>query len=166
MPLIKLFWDICLLKKGPQAAPASPFLLAVTLLAYVLAGIVLLAVGANLGAAIVQTLAEALMLFFFLWLVLYVRKKPERLLQTATATLGCDALISLFAIPLLTALKAFPDIAVIPLLLLILMFWHFAIMAHILRHAMSKPLVFGYALAILYAGVTYQLMGLLFTPAG
>ncbi len=166
MPLIKLFWDICLLRKGPQAIPISILLLALTLIAYVLAGVVLLSAGASLSDAMLQTLAEALILFAFLWLVLYFRKKPERLMQTITAMLGCDALISMVAIPLLNALKTFPDVKLISLLLLILMFWHSAIMAHILQHALSMPLVLGFGLAILYAGLTYQLIGFLFTPAG
>ncbi len=162
MILIKLFLDICLFRKGPQDAPASPMLLKWTLGAYFLVGLVLLGLETRWAEAVAQVLLEGAMLLAFVWVSLKSAGKMNRFLQTTIAMLGADALISSFAIPLVAVAMASPHAVVITLLLLMLMLWHVGVVAHILRHALSQTLAIGLGLAIVYVVFTYQVMILLF----
>lgn len=161
---VKLFVDICFFKKGPQDIPASSFLFRLVLLAYFLIGVSLLMLQATWLDAVIQALAEAGVTLGFIWLTLLVSHKAARFQQTATAMLGTDALISIGALPLLVWLEAGSSIQFpYPYILLLgLMLWHLAIVSHILRHALSKPLSLGVGVAILYVLVSYQVMSALF----
>jgi hypothetical protein len=165
MPLIKLFFDICLFKKGPQDLPASGLLLGLATLAYLLVGIVLLGLEATWADAAIQALVEGAMLLGFLFITLKVTGLMSRFLQTASAMLGCDALISSLAVPLLTWMLTSPEAKGVYLFLLLLMLWHLAVVAHILRHALSRHLGIGLGLAIVYVVASYQVMLLLFAPS-
>ncbi len=162
MPLIKLFLDICLFRKGPQDTPASTMLLKWTLGAYFLVGFVLLGLETRWVEAVLQILLEGVMLLGFVWVSLKAAGKMNRFVQTTIAMLGTDALISSFAVPLIAVAMAYPQTAIITLLLLMLMLWHLGVVAHILRHALSQTLAIGLGLAIVYVVFTYQIMILLF----
>ncbi|MGX2039438.1 hypothetical protein ACWJKU_04790 [Methylocaldum sp. MU1018] len=162
MPLIKLFLDICFFNKGPQDTPASNVLLGFSVLAYLIAGIVLLGLEGDWAGALVEAAAEGLMLFGFLYAALYLGKKTSRLLQTATAVYACDALISAAAVPLLAWLLVTPDAKAVYIVLMALMLWHLAVVGHILRHALAIPFFFGVGLAFGYVVVSYQIMMMLF----
>ena len=164
MPLIKLFVDICLFKKGPQDVPVSPLLLILSLLAYLLVGVFLLGLETSWSEGVLQALVEAVMLFGFLWITLKTAGLMSRLLQTATAMLATDALISSLAVPLLTWMVTSPEAKGVYLFLLLLMLWHMAVVAHILRHALSRTWAIGVGLAIVYVVASYQVMLLLFAP--
>lgn len=165
MPLIKLFFDICLFKKGPQDLPASRLLLGLTMLAYLLVGVVLLGLESNWGDAVIQALVEVGMLLGFLFVTLKVAGLMHRFMQTTIAMLGTDALISSCAVPLLTWMLTSPQAKGVYLFLLMLMLWHMAVVAHILRHALSRSLAVGLGLAIVYIVASYQVMLLLFAPS-
>ncbi|HYE34276.1 hypothetical protein [Methylocaldum sp.] len=162
MSLIKLFLDICFFKKGPQDTPASNFLLGLAVLAYMIVGIVLLGLEGNWAGALIEAVAEGLMLFGFLYMTLHLGKKIPRLLQTATALYACDALISAAAVPLLAWVLVTPEAKAVYILLTVLMLWHLAVVGHILRHALAIPFFFGVGLAFGYVVVSYQIMMVLF----
>jgi hypothetical protein len=164
MPLLKLFLDICLFRKGPQDAPASPALLKLALSAYFLVGLLLAILEAHWLEGILQVLLEAAMLLGFAWASLMAAGKTSRWLQTAIAMLGTDALVSSFAIPLDAVLLASPQAGLLHLLLLLLMLWHIAVVAHILRHALSQALAVGLGLSIAYVFFSVQVLILLFGP--
>ncbi|MDD5033675.1 MAG: hypothetical protein PHE55_02870 [Methylococcaceae bacterium] len=165
MPLIKLFLEICLFRKGPQDAPASIFLLGLSSAAYFAVGFVLLGLKIQWLEAVLQVFLEAVMLLGFVWVSLMVAGKLTRMLQTTIAMMGTDALISSFAVPLLAFLMENPQASIIQLFLLLLMFWHVAVVAHILRHALSQPFGMGLGLAVIYVVLSYQVMVMLF-PQG
>jgi hypothetical protein len=162
MPLIRLFLDICLFKKGPQDTPASPVLMGLAVLAYLGVGMVLLGLETAWGEALLQVIVEALMLFGFIAGALILAGKRPRLVQTATALYASDALISSLAVPLLAWLLVTPDVKSVYLLLLLLMLWHLAVLGHILRHALSVPMSLGIGLAFVYMVSSYQIMMALF----
>jgi hypothetical protein len=96
--LLRLFTQITLLRRGPQDVPASPLLLALSILAYVGVNVViggLLPMQTWPGPILVDTL------FMLLWYVALLRLvgRPERTIQTATAVFGVQTLLS----PLLVA---------------------------------------------------------------
>ncbi len=166
MPLLRLFLDICLFRKGPQDAPASWMLLKWALAAYCGVGLALTALEGHWLEGTLQVILEGSMLLGFVWISLIVAGKTGRWLQTAIAMLGTDALISSFAIPLEAVLLAAPQIGILYVLMLLLMLWHMAVVAHILRHALSQTLAVGLGLSIVYVAFTWNLLVMLFgTPA-
>lgn len=164
MPLVKLFLDIALFRKGPQHVPASGLLFGLALLAYVLVGLVLLGSEASWPEAVSQVAVEMALLLGYTWLSLAVLKLAARFLQTATAMLGTDALLSSFAIPLVVGMPVASGSGAGYFLLLLLMLWHLGIITHILRNALGCSLAVAIVLAIVYIGGTYQIMLLLFAP--
>ncbi|QSA98597.1 hypothetical protein [Methylococcus sp. EFPC2] len=166
MPLIRLFLDICLFKKGPQDVPASRFLFGLALLAFAVVGLVLTGIGSDPYGALLQVSVELALLLVFAWVTLAGMKLHRRFLQTGTAMLATDGLISALAIPVLLWMSASGSDASAPgyPVLLLLMFWHFAVVAHILRHALTCALPVAIVMAIVYIGGSYQIMVMLFAP--
>ena len=164
MLLIKLFWDICLFKKGPQDIPPSRLLLSFATAAYLLVGLALLMLENTSWDALLQLLAEFGMLIGFLGATLKAAGLTSRFLKSSIAMLGCDALISSFGVPLLAALMASSLGGAPFLLLILLMLWHLAVVAHILKNALSCQAWIGWGLAVVYILGSYQVMMLLFGP--
>lgn len=164
MPLIRLFIEICLFRKGPQDIPPSMLLLWLTACTYLMVGFLLLGLEVDWLPAVVESLAELAMLLGFVWLLLALFKKTPRWQKTATAMLGSDVVISAPAIPLVGWTLAVPDAAGIHLILFGMMLWHVAVVAHILRHALSKPWTTGLLLAVAYVAGSYSVMMTLFPP--
>jgi hypothetical protein len=157
-----LFVDICLFKRGPQHVPASAFLLVLSLIAYAIVGEVLLSVEAVWWVAALQVAAEAGLLLSFTWVLLFLARRSSRYLQTATALLATDAVISTPGALILHWWLANPAVRAFQMALFALMIWHIAVVGHILRHALSRPLLHGVLLAVLYVVLSYQIMNALF----
>ncbi len=97
---LRIFIDIVLWRRGPQDLPASGLLLAITLAAYVLVGVVQLALLDEPGATwLVYLLADPVLLALFVWLLLRLYGHAERFQQTATAVLGTGALLGVALVP-------------------------------------------------------------------
>lgn len=159
--LMVLFFEISILRKGPQDVPASPWLMRLMLAPYLLVNLLILWLDGSWLRAIVQIGAETALLVGFSYPLLYFSGKTARFPQTFTALLGCDTLISLCAIPAVASLHTqISDIALIAML--VLMVWHWLVNGHIFRHALDRPLLFGLALAFLYILISSQVMTLLF----
>ncbi|QXP83857.1 hypothetical protein ABZN20_03770 [Methylococcus sp. ANG] len=165
MPLIRLFIEICLFRKGPQDIPPSTLLLWLTAGTYLIVGFILLGLEVEWLPAIIESVAELAMLLGFVWLLLALFKKTPRWQKTATAILGSDVVISAPAIPLVGWTLAVPDAAGIHLILFGMMLWHVAVVAHIFRHALSKPWTTGLLLAVAYVAGSYSVIMTLFPPS-
>ena len=160
--LFNLFLDICLFRKGPQDTPASMALLKMCLAAYGLTSLLVLLVGIAAPVAVLQTVVDMLLLSGLLYLALRLYRYPRRFVQTLSALTGVGALLSLLALPLLFWIDGQPrgGNAEFPaLLLLALMVWSIAVMAHILRHAFNVPVWVGALYALSYTLLSWQLTG-------
>jgi hypothetical protein len=164
MPILRLFWDICLFRKGPEDVPASSFLFGLTLLGYALLGLLLLSFQTGPGAALLQVFFELLMNLAFVALLLWTVNKPHRFPQTAIAQLGSDVVISALALPFLLAQKTEELAGLTQLPLLAMMIWHIAVAGMIFARAISKSLPIGIAVALLYTLLSAQAMAKLFPP--
>jgi hypothetical protein len=164
MPLMKLFLDICLFRKGPQDAPYSKFLFNLSLGAFLLVDVILGLMQTDWLLVIPQALLETAMLLGFAWITLKSANKLSRLPQTYIALFGTDALISAIAIPLVAAAMIDPKLGIAQLLLLMLLLWHTGVIAHILRCALSQTLGIALGLAIVYVLFSYQVIIALFGP--
>jgi len=160
--LFNLFLDICLFRKGPQDTPASMALLKMGLAAYGLTSLLALLVGTAAPVAVLQTLVDMTLLSGLLYLALTLHQHPRRFVQTLSALTGAGTLLNLAALPLLIGINGQPPSENAPLsalLLLVLLVWSIAVMAHILRHAFNVPLWVGTLYALGYTLLSWQLAG-------
>jgi hypothetical protein len=162
--LFTLFLEICAFKKGPQDVPAAKALLQLLAILYMAISFLVLILNMDAATALMQSIVETLLVLGFPWLLLNLARKPARYLQTVTALLGCDILISLCALPALSSLSVEPT----PLGLaavFMLMIWNWLVTGYIFKHALSQPFLFGIGVALLYFLLSYQVIGALFpTP--
>ena len=164
MAIIRLFLGICLLRQGPGDIPHSTFLFYLTFFVYLAFGVFILTMQAEETSLVIQMTVQVFTVFAFVWACLALYSRQPRYMQTMTAVLGSDALISFIALPLLFLIKVDPSMTSLVLCLLGLMFWQLLVMGHILRRALDKPLLFGVGLSFLFLFLSFQLMGVL-TPS-
>ncbi|MDA1106909.1 MAG: hypothetical protein O2845_00690 [Proteobacteria bacterium] len=139
MPLLKIFINLCLLRAKPQDLPVAPALTAAALAAYILAGLGLSLPDLGFGRAALWAVLDTLVIVLLTHSALLLRHFPERLQQTLTALLGSGALLGLVAWPIIGTQNSIVQLV----LLLVLLLWNLAVVAHILRHALSMPLGLG-----------------------
>jgi hypothetical protein len=162
--LFDLFFDICLLRRGPQDIPASSTLLWLCVLAYLVSGYAALLAG--VGAAyplhsLLLALADLGLLVAMSYIVLRTLGHSARLAQTLTALTGCGTLLQLIALPLglwFDRAHANHSGADAPLLLwLLLLFWSITISAHILRHGFGVNFGTGLVYAFAYLFLSWSI---------
>ena len=160
--LFDLFLDICLFRKGPQDVPAGMALLKLCLLGYGLSGLMVLLLNTPAPVAILQILLDLVLLAGLLHLALLARRHSRRFEQTLSALTGTGTLMGLLALPVMFwIISQGPDgdVQWPSLLLLALMAWSVAIMAHILRHALDIPVWAGALGALGYTFLSLTLTG-------
>lgn len=159
---VLLFFDICRLQKGPQDLPYSQALLLGSIAAYATLGFLMLYIDSGWFSAVLQVFVGALLLLAFAKIMLKVSRKSERFMQTATALFGTDALISFFALPIIAGMTTGRVSLLAFAAMVALMIWHWLIIGHILRHALSETFSFGLGIAFLYIMASYWIMAQLF----
>ncbi|MCP5159023.1 MAG: hypothetical protein H6974_07470 [Gammaproteobacteria bacterium] len=160
--LFNLFLDICLFRKGPQHIPISVTLLKVCILAYGLSSLLVLVLSTPASVAILQILLDLLLLSGLLYLALTLYQYPQRFEQTLSALTGTGALMGLLALPLISWIvqqQPGNDTQLPSILLLVLMVWSIAIMAHILRQAFETSVWIGALYALGYTFLSWTLTG-------
>lgn len=159
---LALIFNLCLFKKSPEDIPYSQTILRWSVLAYTIISFMLIQMSVTEFSALLQVAVELMIILCFSSLVLMVAKKRQRFVQTTCALLGTDALISLCAMPAIASLSINPNNGLAFLAMLGLMIWHWAITAHIIRHALSQSFSFALGIAFLYIFSANQIMGVLF----
>lgn len=160
--IVKLLFNICLFRKGPQDLPHSPRLFWIVVLIYAGISFLMLNIDLHWTFALLQTLASILLAVVFSWTMLYLGRKSARFYQTACSLLGADALISFFTLPA-TATIVTGRLAWLALVVMVVsMVWYWAVAGHIIRNALEKTMGFSLGLAFLYILVSYQVMAVLF----
>jgi len=160
--IIKLVFDICLFKKGPQDLPGSVWLLRLLLAGYIGIRALMLRIYFDWLDTLLQLMVEIFLLVGFVWIALYLVRKLGRFSQMLAALLGTDALISFFALPAIASMASGHGGIFAFSVMLGLIGWHWAVTGHIIRHALDKNLIFSLGLAFLYLLGSYQVMALLF----
>jgi hypothetical protein len=160
--VIKLLFDICLFKKGPQDLPYSVWLLRLLLIIYASIRILMLSIHFDWLNVVLQTIVEIVLVAGFFWIMLYLARKLGRFYQVISAILGTDALISFFALPGLASMETGQGGLLVFLVMFGLIGWHWAVTGHIIRNALDQSLSFSLGLAFLYLLGSYQVMALLF----
>lgn len=160
--LVKLLFDICLFKKGPRDIPYSVGLLRLLLLIYASVRFLMLAIHTDRLSALLQILVEIGLIVGFSWLMLYLNRKRVRFYQVTCALLGTDTLINFLALPGILTLETGRGGWFVFVLMLGLIGWQCAVIAHIIHHAVEQNLIFSFGLAFLYLLASYQVIALLF----
>jgi len=153
-PLISRFWEICLLRKGPEDTPYSPPLLVLLLLA----GYLLDNLRINLllpeitgfqlaGILLLHTLFMILITVGLLSLFGY----GARIVQTLTAFTGTGIILSALILPFdyITSLNP-ENFTMVALIVMAVQIWSLVIAGHILSHALSVHRFTGVIIAIGY----------------
>ncbi|MGR9100525.1 MAG: hypothetical protein ACU826_08145 [Gammaproteobacteria bacterium] len=148
--IVKLFADICLFKKGPQHLPYSIWFYRFTILIYAFVNLLVLGMSMSWRNAVMHLIAEIVLVLGFVFILLLPGRKLARFHQTAAAMFGTDALISFFAIPALATMKTGQMPGVTYPVVLGLLIWHWGVIGHIFRHALSASLSFSLGLAFLF----------------
>ncbi len=166
LQLIRTWFDICLLRTGPQDLPASGFLLGLSLACYVLVSFLVASPSSGFIVAVQLAALDVGMLAVFVASLLYLQSKTGRIGQTLSAMAGSGSLMGLFALPLVLLVD--PDLpadqvsALLAGSWLSLLIWNLFVMAHIMRHALSTSFAIGLGAAVLYALVSMQIVATLF----
>ncbi len=156
---VKLIWGLCIFKHGPQDLPFSRVMLGILIaINYAIAAIGLYYRHTLLDAFWVPAVLIAVMCAY-IYVVLYLRRRPERAPQTLLAVLGSNALISLIAILILVfvvllglivgsngLMSSFVGVA--KALIICCYLWSLVVEGNIFRHALSWPIFVGLAAAV------------------
>lgn len=160
-PLISRIAAIARFRAGPQDLPADPRLLGAVVAVDAVVNIVAMSFFTAAGQAAVVVLAALGLALMFSYIAVYLRGGVNRWLQTATALIGTDAIISLLSLPLSAAIARHvqPDGTssadpLLSLAMLALLAWYWAIAGRVFRAAMDLPPLGGLAVALAYVLVT------------
>ena len=162
--IIKLLFEICLFKQGPQDLPPSVWLLRLLLVLDVIVSFLMVSIRTGLAVSLLQAIVSALLIIGFSRLMLYLVRKQERVVQTTCALLGTDAMISFFALPGMASMTIGTSALLAFIITIALMVWHWAVTGHIIRNALGQTWTFSLGLAFLYILGSYQVMALLNPP--
>ncbi|MEJ2115931.1 MAG: hypothetical protein P8X88_07805 [Gammaproteobacteria bacterium] len=161
--IIKILFDICLLRKGPEDLPSSFNLMFVLIVVSLLVSIVLGLAIYNYQLAVILSIVGLFVTFVFVKILLI--NKAERFIQTFSAMLGTSVLIDVISIPILYPLlgeKLDKNLAVLFWLLSIAVYgWFVVIYGFIVSRAISSTLGYGISIAIGYALVSYMIFDLI-----
>ena len=161
---LNLLFKICLFIKGPQDIPYSQALFRLSIISFVIISYLLIQLSLNSFNALLQAGAELSIIIGFTGLILSITNKLNRFLPTVCALIGTDALISLFAMPVIATLNLDNGNILASFAMLILMIWNWLVITHIVRHAINKPFSFAAGIVFLYIFSAYKVMGVLFSP--
>lgn len=180
MSILKIIFDICLLRGRPQDLPASWNLLQLTLLATVIMGYArVVRVDGHSVGGLLLVVAQSIIFGAVIWVILKMRDRPGRWLQSITALYALNALFGLLLLPVLPqlaeagrlAFEAFQQGNPAPigwelLFASVADIWYLLAMAQVMRHA--TELSFGRGVlvsffALISVGMLEMLLILIFS---
>jgi len=145
--LLLIFWQICLMKKGPQDVPFNRFLMwAVILVVMLLQSLLWHTFESPLP--FISLIASSFVVIVFTMLLLLLQNKFDRWVQTLTAGFGASFFLLLISGSIQLAIFHFEVLAMPGSLIVLLTYiWGVAIDGHIFKHALDIPFRQGVALA-------------------
>lgn len=160
--LLRVFWRIVTLKEGPQDLPRLGLLLGIALVFDWTVSALVGALEGQFGLALLEASLAVVMEALFVGLLLMLTRHRDRFVQTLTALVGTDGLISLLALPVLGFSMVVPEaVSATSWLILGFMVWSILVQAHILKNALSIRMSLALALAMVYTLGSIRLMGAL-----
>lgn len=151
--LIKLFFDICLLRAKPEDLPYSSFLMWFTIITYIGVSLVSSLLQLSFGKAVLVVTVDMAMMLGFTFAGLWIRSFISRWNKTITAIAGTGAIINLVSyliIMLFPTTEGSEPSMLVYILYNAVVLWYVAVLGHILRSSLSIPLWAGVGIAVLY----------------
>jgi hypothetical protein len=176
LPILDVFLQIALRRRGPEDLPDSRFLLLMAGLAYVVTQ-AFLAVPVYHSALEIggSLLLDLLLLYGCLWGLLRFTGNKPRFRQTLTAIFGTSSLLSVcmlpinYWFPLSSWLGLSVDPTKPPLVIAIgalaILVWWLVVNGHIFSRALSAPMAVGLAIAVGYYLLSNLVLGQIWQPA-
>lgn len=157
--LAKLFWDICLLRKGPQDVPASQLLFWLLLSVGLIVDFIIAVNFIEFQPALLVVFVTTAVLFGVVTLLLFMLGYASRIVQTLITLIGTGLVFSAVRVPVIFLIKLVPqNSSMFGLVEVLILVWSLVVIAHILRHALSIELYLAGALAFGYFMLSYQLV--------
>ncbi len=164
LAIIKLLWDICCLRKGPQDLPYSIVFFVLLIIVSSTISISQLMFQQTFIEAASQTFLMLALTMVFNWCVLKIKHLGERFIQTTSALIGTGTVINVLVYPLLLFhfyilrpdeehLLVVSFSLVVLCLIIGLNVWAFIIAAHIFRNAINSSLFAGLFVTFAYVAV-------------
>ncbi len=149
LELLKTFFDICLLRKGPQALPRSGLVLVITLGIYAVPELARHVFVEPLSWQDLYLIMVSILAGMgFYGLVLLIHGYAGRFLQTATAIIGSGAILSVLLVLASALFSGTPQSESLQLIGLLLLGWSILIEGHIIAEALQQHRMVGVSLAI------------------
>ncbi len=129
---------LSLFRSTPASLPPNPGTLGLTLGAYLLVALVLLADVRSIPSIMMQVGIEACILCLATYFILKYLDKTERLVQTMSALLGVNLVIAFFSIPVFKMLPPSTADEISPITLnisLLVLFWNLAAISLVFKRA-------------------------------
>lgn len=166
--LVRSLADIAMLRGDPGSLPSSWASVALFVLAYAVADIVVAWTG-GVQPVLARTAVDLALTLPFFWLLLAITRRTHRFRQTINAALGVYVLLTPVIIVLLLLWNQARSNEALALLLTasftIFMIWYLLIVGHILRSALDTGLVTGFAISVTWLVVTVAISRSLFGAA-
>ena len=150
---VKILFNICLLRDGPEDLPYSHVILSLII---VLSFIVSVSIGSivhDINTSILSSIAGLFFTFIFAKLLLI--KKPERFLQTFCAMLGTVTIINIFSLPSVYSLTYLELSETLNMFFSLtgfaLFVWVVIVYGYIFSKALSSLMGYGLAISVGYA---------------
>jgi len=168
--LLKRLFNICLLTRGPQDLPFSVPLLRLVLLLYFVTGLLSLLTYVSVDMAVMMMLLDVALLLGFSWVCLQAFRMQPRFVQMLTALAGVGILFNLLSLPLLAQIQLARETGQmaggLSFLLLFLISWNLAVIAHIFRETFNVRLLAAFLLTLAYKVIEFSVSQLLFPELG
>ncbi len=157
LSLVQTLFDIIRLRKGPDAIPYSPLLFALIVAMWLFAGFAMTASTPGMDARdfVIGTLSGVAGLGCYAAIIVLAGKQP-RVLQAATALLGCGAVLSLVFIVVNTSLAPILAANTVNLIGTLILLWSVPVEGHIIARTIDRHWYVGFMLAT--AVFVFQLM--------
>jgi hypothetical protein len=171
---LAFFIEVAALRAAPQDAPASRSMYYTSIFLYWLLGTIILLFDRTYGQAVIVSIIQTGLMLFLSHLGLWIRKLPERQLQTITALTGSGSIILLVAIPVIGWAAQTPEgsnlTQIILMIWIALLIWETVVVGHVYRHALDIPFVAGLGLALvlmyLSFAVTFRIVKIMAMSPG
>jgi hypothetical protein len=149
-PVLALFWQICLLRSGPEQVPTANWFIGAVIILNLLCSAALslsLDTTGDVMSIITRLVVTQATNAALLWLVLYLRELSPRFPATVTALFGCDLIITLCFGALVPLVNALGD-GGSSFIFLGFLIWSVAVAGFIVHRAMNVTLGIGIFIAV------------------
>jgi len=158
MNMLLRFINICLFRAGPEDIPASTQLMQIVVVAYLVMGLAINLLDADLFMSLMVSVADLMILFAFVMLLLQWRKKLPRFRQTVTSIMATSSLLGVLVLPFLASFYQYDDTTQaaswLLLALMVIMLWSLMVTSHIFRRALNCSAPISVAWTLLYVAIS------------